>query len=60
MIGSLLSTRYTGSIGAALTGQQVPAAVLGTVKSSLGDALAVAARLPGASGDLLGLDSTPR
>ncbi|HSZ42549.1 MAG TPA: MFS transporter [Trebonia sp.] len=53
VVGSLLSTRYGDRIGAALAGQHVPPAIASTVKSSLGDALAVAARLPGASGQTL-------
>ncbi len=53
VIGSLLSTRYQDTMGAALAGQHVPAAVLGAVESGVGGALNVAARLPGASGELL-------
>jgi len=53
VIGSLLSTRYQDAMGAALAGQHVPAAVLGVVKSGVGGALGVAARLPGASAELL-------
>jgi EmrB/QacA subfamily drug resistance transporter len=53
VVGSLLSTRYQNSIGAALAGQHVPAAVLGVIRASLGDALAVAAKVPGPNGQLL-------
>jgi EmrB/QacA subfamily drug resistance transporter len=53
VVGSLLSTRYQDSIGAALGGQHVPAAVLSVIRGSLGDALAVAAKLPGDSGQQL-------
>jgi hypothetical protein len=53
VLGSLLSTRYQDTMGAALAGQHVPAAVLGAVESGVGGALNVAARLPGASGELL-------
>jgi DHA2 family multidrug resistance protein-like MFS transporter len=37
-----------------LAGQHVPPATLSVIKASLGDALAVAAKLPGATGQLLG------
>ena len=50
VIGSLLNTRYTGSITAALAPSQVPAAVLDPIRGSLGGALAVAARLGGQFG----------
>jgi EmrB/QacA subfamily drug resistance transporter len=50
VIGSLLATRYSGHMTAALAGQHVPAAAIAAVRGSLGGALAVAARLPGASG----------
>lgn len=50
IIGSLLTTRYTGRIGAALAPYHVPSAVMGTVRSSLGGALEVAARVGGPLG----------
>jgi MFS family permease len=53
IVGSLLSTRYGDRIGATLSGQHVPPAIATAVKSSLGDALTVAARLPGATGQTL-------
>jgi len=53
VVGSLLTTRYTGHITAALAGQHVPAAASAAIQGSLGGALAVAARLPGAAGPLL-------
>jgi EmrB/QacA subfamily drug resistance transporter len=53
VVGSLLSTRYTGRVTAALAGQHVPAAAAAAIRGSLGGALAVAGRLPGASGELL-------
>jgi len=43
VIGSLLNTRYTGNITAALAPYHVPASVLGTIRGSLGGALQVAA-----------------
>jgi EmrB/QacA subfamily drug resistance transporter len=54
VVGSLLSTRYQDNISAVLAGQHVPPATLSVIKASLGDALAVAAKLPGATGQLLG------
>ena len=53
VVGSLLSTRYTGDIGAALAGQHVPQAAMAAIQSSLGGALEVAGRLPAASGQVL-------
>jgi EmrB/QacA subfamily drug resistance transporter len=53
VVGSLLTTRYTGHVTAALAGQHVPAAAMAAIQGSLGGALAVAARLPGTSGELL-------
>ena len=53
VVGSLLTTRYTGHLTAALAGQHVPAAAMTAIQGSLGGALAVAARLPGASGEVL-------
>ena len=50
VIGSLLSTRYTGNIAAVLAPYHVPAAVLDPVRGSLGGALGVAARLGGRFG----------
>jgi EmrB/QacA subfamily drug resistance transporter len=54
VVGSLLSTRYQDNISAVLAGQHVPAPAHTEIKASLGDALAVAAKLPGAAGQLLG------
>ena len=53
VIGSLLTTRYSGHITAALAGQHVPAAAMAAIQGSLGGALAVAGRLPGNGGELL-------
>jgi EmrB/QacA subfamily drug resistance transporter len=53
VVGSLLSTRYSGNVTAALAGPQVPATAMAAISGSLGGALAVAARVPGASGELL-------
>ncbi len=53
VVGSLLTTRYQDDVGAALAGQHVPAAAMAAVRGSLGGALEVAARLPGAAGDQL-------
>ena len=53
VVGSLLTTRYTGRIGAALAGQHVPQAAMTAIRSSLGAALAVAHRAPGTAGALL-------
>ncbi|HTR94196.1 MAG TPA: DHA2 family efflux MFS transporter permease subunit [Trebonia sp.] len=50
VIGSLLNTRYTDNISAILAPHHVPAAVLGTIRGSLGGALEVAARLGGQFG----------
>ena len=54
VIGSLLTTRYTGNVTAVLAPHRVPAAVLGTARGSLGGALEVAARLGGRFGAELG------
>jgi EmrB/QacA subfamily drug resistance transporter len=56
VVGSLLSTRYQDNISAVLAGQHAAAAAAHTViiKASLGGALAVAAKLPGTAGQLLG------
>ncbi len=50
VIGSLLNTRYTNDMTAALTPYHVPAQVMSTVRGSLGGALEVAARVGGALG----------
>jgi EmrB/QacA subfamily drug resistance transporter len=50
VIGSLLTTRYQGTITTALAPYRVPAAALEAVRGSLGGALAVAARVGGTSG----------
>ncbi len=50
VIGSLLNTRYTGDISAALAPYHVPPAVLGPIRGSLGGALEVAARVGGSLG----------
>jgi EmrB/QacA subfamily drug resistance transporter len=53
VVGSLLTTRYTGDVTAALSGQPVPAAAKAAIQGSLGGALDVAARVPGATGELI-------
>jgi EmrB/QacA subfamily drug resistance transporter len=53
VVGSLLTTRYTGRVTAALAGQHVPAAAMTAIKGSLGGALDVAAKLPGAPAEAL-------
>jgi hypothetical protein len=57
IVGSLLSTRYassiTGALAASPTGRQVPPAALAAIKSSLGEALAVATHVPGTAGEML-------
>jgi len=50
IVGSLLTTRYQGSITAALAPYHVPAPVMAAVNGSLGGALEVAARLGGTFG----------
>ena len=50
VIGSLLTTRYQDIITARLAPYDVPAAVMATVRGSLGGALEVAARAGGALG----------
>jgi EmrB/QacA subfamily drug resistance transporter len=50
VIGSLLNTRYTDDITAALAPYHVPEAVMTTVRGSLGGALEVAARVGGTFG----------
>ena len=50
VIGSLLTTRYQDNIGAALAPYHVPAAIADTIRSSLGGALEVAARVGGPLG----------
>ena len=54
VIGSLLNTRYTGNISAALAPYHVPVSILQTVRGSLGGALEVAARVGGQLGTELG------
>ncbi len=53
VIGSLLSTRYTGNMTAALAPFHVPSKVMQDITGSLGGALEVAARLGGRFGTLL-------
>lgn len=53
VIGSLLTTRYQDIITARLAPYDVPAAAMDTIKGSLGGALEVAARAPGALGAAL-------
>jgi hypothetical protein len=53
VVGSLLTTRYTGTIAAAVAGQHVPAAAVAAIRGSIGGALAVAARLPGGAGEAI-------
>jgi predicted MFS family arabinose efflux permease len=53
VVGSLLDTRYQDKMSSALAGQHLPRAILATVENSLGDALAVAGRAGGATGELL-------
>jgi hypothetical protein len=53
VVGSLLTTRYSDNVTAALAGQHVPAAAMTAIQGSLGGALAVAARVPGSAGELL-------
>jgi EmrB/QacA subfamily drug resistance transporter len=65
VVGSLLSTRYTNDITASLasagpagsgsTGQHLPHAAMTAIQGSLGGALTVAERVPGAAGQLLAL-----
>ena len=50
VIGSLLNTRYTNNVDAALTPYHVPPAVSATIRGSLGGALQVAARAGGQLG----------
>jgi EmrB/QacA subfamily drug resistance transporter len=50
VIGSLLNTRYAGTISATLAPYHVPAAVSQTIRGSLGAALEVAARIGGQTG----------
>jgi EmrB/QacA subfamily drug resistance transporter len=53
VIGSLLNTRYTRDISAAIAPHHVPAAVSQNISGSLGGALEVAARIGGDLGALL-------
>ena len=53
VIGSLLATRYSGHVTAAVAPFHVPAAVLATITGSLGAALGVAAHLGGTMGAAL-------
>lgn len=50
VIGSLLTTRYTDDMTAALAPYHVPAAIMDTVRGSLGGALEVASRVGGSLG----------
>jgi hypothetical protein len=54
VIGSMLNTRYTGNMSAALAPYHVPTSVLESVRGSLGGALEVAARVGGQLGTELG------
>jgi len=53
VIGSMLNTRYTGDISAALAPYHVPAPVSQAITGSLGGALGVASRIGGQLGGLL-------
>ncbi len=53
VMGSILDGRYQGFLGPRLTSYPVPAPVVGTIKSSLGAALAVADHVGGAAGAAL-------
>jgi EmrB/QacA subfamily drug resistance transporter len=53
VIGSLLSTRYTGRMTAALAAYHLPHAIESAILGSVGGALAVAAHAGGAAGALL-------
>jgi hypothetical protein len=53
VVGSLLATRYQDRVGTALAGHHLPSPIVDLIKSSLGDVLAVAARLPTGTGPLL-------
>ena len=55
VVGSLLATRYQDTMTAALAGQHLPHTAMTAIQSSLGGALAVAARAGGAAGQLLAL-----
>jgi EmrB/QacA subfamily drug resistance transporter len=50
VIGSLLTTRYQDRIANGLAGRHVPTAAMDAIRGSLGGALEVASRLPGAAG----------
>jgi len=53
VVGSLLATRYQDMMTASLAGHHLPPAAVAAIQSSLGGALAVAARAGGAAGQLL-------
>ena len=53
IIGSLLATRYTGKMTAALAPYHVPTAIMQRILGDVGSALAVAARVGGALGEQL-------
>jgi len=55
VVGSLLATRYQDTMTAALAGQHLSHTAMTAIQSSLGGALAVAARAGGAAGRLLAL-----
>ena len=55
VVGSLLATRYQDTMTAALAGQHLSHTAMTAIQSSLGGALAVAARAGGAAGQLLAL-----
>jgi len=53
VLGSLLTTRYTGHITASLAGRHVPAAAMTAITGSLGGALGVAGHIGGVLGAAL-------
>jgi len=53
IIGSLLATRYTGKMTAALAPYHVPAAIMQRILGDVGSALAVASRVGGSLGEQL-------
>jgi len=53
VIGSLLATRYSGRIGAALAPYHVPASIVHVIQGSVGAALEVASRVGGVLGTAL-------
>lgn len=53
VIGSLLSTRYQGTMSGALTGYHLPGPVMHAIRGSVGGALGVAAHAGGTAGAML-------